>query len=570
MTYTINKTDGSTLTQLVDGELNQTVTDITLVGRNTSGYGQYINDNFVWLLENFANVTPPNYPIAGQLWFDTTENRLKVYDGTGFKVSGGTIVAPYAPSGITTGDIWIDSTRQQLYFNDGVSTKLAGPIWTATQGTTGMYTQDVLDTVGVGHTVLHLAVGGTPIGLFSKDSFTPANYSELPGFNSPIEVGFNVSTQPGVKFHTPVTQADSLLAADGTQKTAANFISTTDDSATTGTISIQNVIPLILGEASSTEINVTTSLFQTKSNTPNQNYGINLLNGSGLNTAFFINATTERTGIYTQTPAATLDVNGDAIVRGSLTVEGNLTSISTTNVEISDKLIQLGTTEFPSNATANGGGISLSAGSDTDKTIMWELLSPTDSQWTSSENFGLATNKVFRIGGFEVLSATSLGPTVTSAPGISSLGTLTSLQAGTIRINAGIGPTYDGIISYINEDVIDGNIVLEPKGAGSVDVNSAAIINVATPGSSDPTTNAANKGYVDVKVRSATVAISLDTTGLTPIQIGAKLGLIFPSSDHENGTYVNLVSTNSGFVTLQQFQLQAGTWTGPVSPPIPL
>jgi hypothetical protein len=563
MTYTINKTDGSTLTQLVDGELNQTTTDVTLVGRNTSGYGQYINDNFVYLLENFANVTPPNNPIAGQLWFDTTENRLKVYDGVGFKVSGGTIVSPNAPSGITSGDIWIDSIRQQLYFNDGTSTKLAGPIWTATQGVTGLYTADVLDNVGVQHTVLHLAVGGAPIGVFSKDSFIPAT-NALTGFGSPIEVGFNVSTNTtGVKFKVPVSQADSLLSADGTQKTAANFLSTTDDSATSGTISVQNAIPLILGEASSTEFNVTTSIFQIKSNTSNQNYGINLLNGAGLTTAFFINSTTQHTGIYTQTPEATLDVNGDAIIRGNLEVRGNLTTTYTTNVEIGDKLIQLATTSVPTNVTANGGGISISAGTDQDKTFIWEYNEPNPalSKWTSSENLKLASGKSFWIGGFEVLSGTSLGTSITSAPGISSLGTLTILQAGKLRITSGPGPTFDGIISYVNEDVIDGNILLAPKGSGAVDVDEAPIINVRTPLSTDPDTNAATKGYVDRSIKIASVAISLDTTGLTDDQIAtAKLTKIFPVAEHTNGTIARVVCTDSGNVTLRRYIITASAW----------
>ena len=154
MSYTITKTDGTTITQIVDGSLDQTSTDLTLIGKNLAGYGIFINENLVKLLENFASTSQPSYPLTGQLWFDTTENRLKVYDGNNFKVSGGTIVSKTPPSSISAGDIWIDSSNQQLYFNDGLSTKLAGPIYTATQGITGFNSEDVIDNVGVSHTIL--------------------------------------------------------------------------------------------------------------------------------------------------------------------------------------------------------------------------------------------------------------------------------------------------------------------------------------------------------------------------------------------------------------------------------
>ena len=522
MSYTIIKTDGTTLTQLVDGNVDQTATDITLIGKNASGYGTYVNDNFVWLLENFANTALPNHPITGQLWFDTSENRLKVYDGTVFKVSGGTIVSPTIPSSISAGDIWIDSTRQQLYFNDGTSTKLAGPLWTATQGTTGFYTEDIVDSVGVSHTVLRLSVAGTPIGIWSKD-----------------------------KLHSPVTQADYLLSADGvTRKTAANFLSTTDSSATTGTITIQNAIPLVLGEGSSTEFNATTSIFQVKSNTTNQNYGINLLSGTGLDTAFFINATTKRTGIYTNLPTASLDVNGDARIRGDLIVEGATTTINTTNLEIADKMIVLGKASLPTNITAEGGGITLAAGTDVDKTISW--LSATAS-WTSSENIDLAAGKSFKINGFDALTGSSLGTYIASAPGLTSVGTLISLQAANLNIS-------NNVISYLNLSQANGDIVLTPKGTGTVDVSNRRIALLGTP---ILDTDATNKTYVDVKVRSAPLALSLTVPlGYRNDQIATNyLSYVFDSADHEFNTQANIVVTEIGGTTeIRQFQLLAGVW----------
>lgn len=527
MSYTITKTDGTTITQIVDGSLDQTSTDLTLIGKNLAGYGIFINENLIKLLENFASTSQPSYPLTGQLWFDTTENRLKVYDGSNFKVSGGTIISQTVPSSISAGDIWIDSTRQQLYFNDGLSTKLAGPVYTAAQGITGFNSEDIVDTVGVSHTILKLYVAQSLLGIFSKDSFTPG--SAIAGFTGSISAGFNVSTLTGVKFKVSASQADSLLAADGTPRTAANFLSTLDDSATTGTISIQNAVPLVLGEGASTEINATTSIFQFKSNTSNQNFGVNLLSGSGLTTAFFINATTQRMGVYTELPTATLDVNGDARIRGSLTVEGNVTSVNTTNVEIADKLIELAKVATPSNSTADGGGISVEGGTDGDKTLTW---ASTGSTWSSSENFNLAINKVYRINGFDVLSQTSLGTTVASAPGLTSVGTLSSLQVSNLNFSN----------TTIASTTANANIVLSPNGSGTVSMNNAKISNLATP--TDPE-HGANKSYVDYTVRIASLGLSADTTGLTPAQIATGiLAKIFPPTDHESGTILRLICTD--------------------------
>jgi hypothetical protein len=527
MSYTITKTDGTTITQIVDGSLDQTSTDLTLIGKNLAGYGIFINENLIKLLENFASTSQPSYPLTGQLWFDTTENRLKVYDGSNFKVSGGTIISKTVPSSISAGDIWIDSTRQQLYFNDGLSTKLAGPVYTAAQGITGFNSEDVVDTVGVSHTILKLYVAQSLLGIFSKDSFTPG--SAIAGFTGSISTGFNVSTLTGVKFKVSSSQADSLLAADGTARTAANFLSTLDDSATTGTISIQNAVPLVLGEGASTEINATTSIFQFKSNTSNQNFGVNLLSGSGLTTAFFINATTQRMGVYTELPTATLDVNGDARIRGSLTVEGNVTAVNTTNVEIADKLLELAKVASPSNSTANGGGISVEGGTDGDKTLTW---ASTGATWTSSENLNLATNKVYRIAGFDVLSQTSLGTTVASAPGLTSVGTLSSLQVSNLNFSN----------TTISSTTANGNIILSPNGSGTISMNNSKISNLATP--TDPG-HGANKSYVDYTVRIASLGLSADTTGLTPAQIATSiLARIFPPTEHESGTILRLICTD--------------------------
>ena len=502
------------------------------------------------LLENFANVSQPIHPIVGQLWFDTSENRLKVYDGTVFKVSGGTIISTSVPSSITAGDLWIDSTRQQLYFNDGTSTKLAGPIYTASQGITGFNTEDVLDTNGINHTILLLYVSQTLIGIFSKDNFTPA--TSIAGFSGSITIGFNAGTYAGIKFSTPTTQADYLLAPDGSRKTSANFLSTTDSSSTIGTLTIQNTTPLVLGVGANTEIDTTSTLFQIKSNTVNQNFGINTLNNSGLQNSLYINSANKFVGIYTNTPTSTLDVNGDVTVEGNLTVKGNTLTVSTTVINISDKFITLGQIQTPTNSTADGGGIIVAGGADTDKQFLWNL---SNLSWNSSENINLTAGKKFKIGGFDVLSQTQLGSTVTSAPGLVNVGTLAGV--GVSYMNLG-GTGTESTIAYVNSNQSNGTIYLLAKGTGSIDVGSFKITSVANPISS---TDAANKNYVDTAISKAPLAISLTTTGLTNPQIaGNYLSKVFPGSEHPDNTIARVVCTDAGTTTVRQFQLLAGTW----------
>jgi phage-related protein len=120
MSYTIKFTNGKTLAVIADQSIDQVSTSVTLVGKNVNNYGEYLNNNLVGLLENFANLIEPLSPVVGQTWFDTSENRLKVYDGA-WKAAGGTIVQGYEPLSFTTGDLWVDSEENQLWFFDCTS-----------------------------------------------------------------------------------------------------------------------------------------------------------------------------------------------------------------------------------------------------------------------------------------------------------------------------------------------------------------------------------------------------------------------------------------------------------------
>ena len=552
MSYIINKTDGSVLTEVVDGTIDQITTDVTLVGKNASTYGELFNENFVKLLENFANTSQPNHPIEGQLWYDTTEARLKVYDGNGFKVSGGTIVSPSIPSSISAGDIWIDSYRQQMYFNDGNSNLLAGPVYTAQQGISGFQVVDQIDTNNINHSVVFLYVGQVLLGIFSNSTFTLAEV--IPGYTGlSIKTGFNAANSL-VKFYTPVSQADSLIAEDGSTKTAESFLQVDPINKYTVAnypIRILNNEALVLGANQNTNVTIANNTLQFIPNVINQNFEIKNYNGNGVQSGLFMNASSERIGLYTNQPTATLDVNGSVRIRQNLTVEGDITAINQTVINIEDKLISLGKTGTPSNTTAAGGGFLLEGGTDGDKTILWNSSLPA---WESNQDININgdINSAYRINGISVLTQTQLSVSVTNAPGLNSIGDLNHLRVDFIDINV-------NVISYVNPSVADGNISLVPKGAGTVDVSSKRVTSVATP---TTTTDATNKLYVDTKFRSTPLAFSIDFTTYTSnetvfaVNVLAK---VFPPANYEEDTLIRVWCTDINKVKV--FALVGSTWT---------
>lgn len=122
MSYTINNADGSSLVVIPDTQIN-TDYGITLIGRNYSGYGVFLNDNFISIMENFAKPTAPATPLTGQLWFNTTTNLIQVWQGSTWKTLSFTTVSgtPPTTTGITVGDLWWDNSNYQLNVWGGLS-----------------------------------------------------------------------------------------------------------------------------------------------------------------------------------------------------------------------------------------------------------------------------------------------------------------------------------------------------------------------------------------------------------------------------------------------------------------
>jgi hypothetical protein len=230
MPYTINKYNGQVVATVADGTIDST-TDLKLIGKNYAGYGEVQNENFLFLLENFANTNKPPKPLPGQLWFDTGNSKLKFYDGAKFRTTGGAEIGNSAPTGLTQGDFWWDTINKQLYTWDGATYVLVGPQGVAGSQTTQMRSRSVRDTLSATHAIIEAIVDGDTIFIVSADpEFTlDPTTSSINGFTK-IHQGItlaytNNDTYPGQtvnanhRFWGTATNSDRLGGID-----ANNFV----------------------------------------------------------------------------------------------------------------------------------------------------------------------------------------------------------------------------------------------------------------------------------------------------------------------------------------------------------
>ena len=245
MSYSINKSNGSLLTVIPDGSLDNS-TNLLLVGKNYSGYGTFQNENFVYLLENFSNPTEPSKPLIGQLWFDSATNKLKFYDSNlNWRQAAGADVSSSFPSYLTNGDFWFDTDNNQLYVysSNGSATGspgyvLVGPPSSAYEGSS-FRARTVIDISNNKQEIIEGIVNGQTTMIVSMDDFIlDANINPISGFDR-IHPGITlVNTLDGTggvtsgvdRFWGTATNAEKLGDLDAAlfvQKsgTRANFLS---------------------------------------------------------------------------------------------------------------------------------------------------------------------------------------------------------------------------------------------------------------------------------------------------------------------------------------------------------
>jgi hypothetical protein len=227
MAYIVNKTDGSVLATVADGSINTTSTNLSLIGKNYAGYGEAVNENFVRLLENFAANSAPSAPLTGQLWWDNQAALLKVYDG-GWKRTGGATSSASEPLGSrVAGDFWFDTVNNQLKIYTGTEFLLVGPQGGGTSGDSGSLVESILDNAvpQLEHMVIRIVLDNTTVAYYSKDAeFVPA--IAIPGFIT-IRPGLNLSTAitnnrftgnlAGTVTNTGINSFGTVIVTSGTE-----------------------------------------------------------------------------------------------------------------------------------------------------------------------------------------------------------------------------------------------------------------------------------------------------------------------------------------------------------------
>lgn len=252
MAYNITLTDGSLFATIADGTVN-TSSSMTLIGKNYAGYGDFLDENFIRLLENGSNTTAPSTPLVGQLWWDKTNGLLKVYNGTIFKTISAATASASAPTSNVVGDLWYDTGNEQLKAWTGSAFIVIGPAFTSDQGTSGAIPETIQDSVGGNKLITSLYVNNNRVGtVYDAASFTPQ--ASIVGAFPTIFPGITLST--GISNAQFAGTAQNALLLDG--QPVGNFVSATDpNTEITGVLRIQNNNGFFIGIANTFTVTTT-------------------------------------------------------------------------------------------------------------------------------------------------------------------------------------------------------------------------------------------------------------------------------------------------------------------------
>jgi hypothetical protein len=326
MAYSINRTDGTVVATITDGTVDNT-TSVQLFGKSFSGFGEGLNENLVKLLENSASTSAPTAPLKGELWMDTANSQLKVYDGSSFKPTGGAKSGSTAPTNPGAGDLWHDSDDDQLYVYTGSAFQLVGPVYTAGQTLSG-WKIETLASGGGNKVVSSMYAGSTRVAILSKETFTPSVTQS--GFAA-IKAGITLNSTLGAVFEGTNTSAANVDVS-GTSNTSStiiaggNFLRADAADTTTGALTIDADGGIIVGGSQELSVTVASNNVTIAQTSEDKDIIFTVNDNGTTKTAFTIEGAT-----------------GNVTVAGNLNVTGAYNYTSSEIVEHSDAFLKVNT-----------------------------------------------------------------------------------------------------------------------------------------------------------------------------------------------------------------------------------
>lgn len=531
MSYTLKLTNGKILLTLPDQQSDRVSTSLTLIGKNVNAYGTDINQNYIRILENFANNVAPTSPLVGQLWYDTNSQQIKVFTKNNqFKVVGSPIISPTKPITLTTGDLWYDTKSDQLKFQKDASTLVViGPPLDSSAGKSGWVSEAYLDSDNTTQTVVSLYSNDTLLGILTDKEFTiKAGTTSTSGLFD-LKEGFNaVSTGTLETAWWGLADKANYLVNTST----GELVSTNEILVATDPIFTYNTFTaysdVIFGTDNDFQFTTTVNISEVHTDATMSIGGYNQSFNFYVNSAYIkppaihVNGVTNRVGFFNNDPQFDVDLSGNMRISGNLFVNGETSYVTATDLIVTDKTITLGQTDNPTDETATGGGIILRSGVNNNKEIIWfnsaldNIFTGTPNTWSVTDNLELREiDSSLYIYGRQVLSRDTLHESIEFAPGLTQVGNLSSATIGTLRIEP-IG-AYE---TRIGSAVSSSTIVIGDVFTTAIDFSGRRLINVATPSIADTSTyknSVATVGWFEDYItisRNPILSTTIDVTGI--------------------------------------------------------
>lgn len=335
MAYSINYTNTSKGTLTVEDNTINTETSLGFPGRNTTSYGAVVGQNFLRLLENFANNSEPSNPTEGQLWFDTSvPPQLKVYNGSNWIPASGVARSANTPVIAEDGDLWVDTDSQQLYLWSGSGWILVGPEFSEGLAT-GARADQIVGQDNNLYTILRIEVNGVTVGIISGNDTAFVPKSTIAGFPQ-IYPGFNVVSRDtnsdglsNFKFFGTAEKSESLIV-NNEVVAAGDFLRGDTTSTSTFPLNIQNNQGISYGVNGELSIGVEGQAGVIQHNIGGSNIDVRVRNNNISKTVIRVDSNL-RVGINTEAPEQALDVVGSIQASNNMIVNGTTQSTTINN-----------------------------------------------------------------------------------------------------------------------------------------------------------------------------------------------------------------------------------------------